>query len=581
MAKIHALPIHVANQIAAGEVIERPASVLKELLENSCDAKASQIDIAIEQAGKRLIQVYDNGCGIDKDDLPLALAPHATSKILEAKDLEGVQTLGFRGEALASISSVSRLSICSKTETQKTGWCIKGQEQTHLPEIEPVAHPVGTTIKMQDLFYNTPARRKFLRTDKTESIHIDEVIKKVILSHFDKGFSVSIDEKPIKRYFVCHTEQDRTKRVKKLCGSAFVEQSLLIDVFQNGMRLWGWLGLPTFLSRQPDCQYFFVNGRAIRDRVINHAVRTAYENKVEPGLYPAYILYLDIDPKSVDVNVHPTKHEVRFQESRLVHNFLTEAIESAFEKDKSNFAAAAKMQAFSEPVKRSYGAEPAYLSSSLSESSSFPEYQSIDNFKALFPSLIPEEKPTAFGDVLSVIDERWILTKKDKTVILVDIKSAQKMIAFNSLKSDLEKDGQIQRSALEIPESVLIDENMMVFQSKVSDMKTLGVIANELGPNELLVREVPKALPISELKRLVNQMLGFFKQHPEVAKGSVEEEKLLKMMSYEAIEQEIATKEGATDFLKTLDQSLDMTKVKHKPYKILGHKELDELFAKL
>lgn len=581
MSKIKALPVHVANQIAAGEVIERPASVLKELLENSCDAKATQINIEIKQAGKRLIQVFDNGCGIDKDELPLALAPHATSKITVAQDLEGVETLGFRGEALASISSVSRFSIQSKTALASSAWGISCQGKSELTDIEPVAHPAGTTMKMQDLFYNTPVRRKFLRTDKTESIHLDETIKKVLLSHFDIGFSVTMDDKSAKKYPPCETDAEKMQRVRKLCGSPFVEQSLSIDVIQNGMRLWGWLGLPEYVSRQPDTQYFFVNGRAIRDRVVNHAVRTAYENKIEAGFFPAYVLYLDIDATSVDVNVHPTKHEVRFQESRLVHNFLTEAIESAFEEDKQQYAQAIKVQANNEAVAYKAPAQVTPQVQNRVSNNSFPDYQSIDNFKALFNSA-PQltQEPCFFGEILSVIDERWILTKKSDRVILVDIKSAQQMIALEQLSQQWRTEQTIQSSELEIPECVTVKELMSTYQNNINNLKVLGLVATALGPEDLLIREVPKALPINRLDRLVEQMLTFCQSHPDILSNPEAILRLFEHMSYEATEQEIANKESAKDFLKHLALQLD-NEEKNKPYKILGHKELGELFARV
>lgn len=322
MQRIQLLSPRLANQIAAGEVVERPASVVKELLENSLDAKATQLDVDIEQGGVRQIKIRDNGVGIEKDDLSLALSRHATSKILTLDDLESVKTLGFRGEALASISSVSRLLLTSKTALALEASRVEAEGKDMTAEVRPASHPDGTTIEVRDLFFNTPARRKFLRTEKTEFSHLEEVVKRLALSRYDVGFRLNHNGKPIYDLRPVQDQMHAEHRLAALLGKKFVENALTLDVEAAGLRLWGWIGLPTFSRSQADLQYFFVNGRVVKDKLVAHAVRQAYRDVLYNGRHPTFVLYLELDPATVDVNVHPTKHEVRFRDGRLVHDFL-------------------------------------------------------------------------------------------------------------------------------------------------------------------------------------------------------------------------------------------------------------------
>ncbi|WP_035518350.1 DNA mismatch repair endonuclease MutL, partial [Pseudohaliea rubra] len=322
MGLIHRLSPRLANQIAAGEVVERPASVVKELLENALDAGADRLDIEVEGAGTRLIRIRDNGCGIGAEDLPLALARHATSKIDSLDDLEAVRTLGFRGEALASIGSVSRLSITSNDSDAGPGHRAASEGRDQAVTVAPAPHPRGTTVEVRDLFFNTPARRKFLRTEKTEFGHLEEVVKRLALARFDVAFDLRHNGRSVQRLRPADTEAEQRRRVAAVCGPAFLEQSVPLEREAPGLRLGGWIGLPTFSRSQADLQYFFVNGRIVRDKVVAHAVRQAYRDVLYHGRHPAYLLYLAVDPAQVDVNVHPTKHEVRFRDSRSVHNLI-------------------------------------------------------------------------------------------------------------------------------------------------------------------------------------------------------------------------------------------------------------------
>ena len=329
---IQVLPPQLANQIAAGEVVERPASVVKELVENSLDAGATRIDIDIERGGAKLIRIRDNGCGIGKEELALALARHATSKIATLDDLEAILSLGFRGEALASISSVSRLTLTSRTEAQQEAWQAYAEGRDMDVTVKPAAHPVGTTLEVLDLFYNTPARRKFMRTEKTEFGHIDEVVRRIALARFDVTINLNHNGKLVRQYRAVQPNASRERRLGAICGTAFLEQALAIDWQHGDLALRGWVAEPKGTTAAlAEIQYCYVNGRMMRDRLITHAIRQACEDRLGADQQPAYVLYLEIDPHQVDVNVHPAKHEVRFHQSRLVHDFIYQGVLSVLQ----------------------------------------------------------------------------------------------------------------------------------------------------------------------------------------------------------------------------------------------------------
>ncbi|WP_423185531.1 DNA mismatch repair endonuclease MutL [Alishewanella sp. d11] len=345
---IQLLPPQLANQIAAGEVVERPASVVKELVENSLDAGATQIDIDIVKGGSKLIHIRDNGCGIAEHELILALSRHATSKISCLADLEQIMSLGFRGEALASISSVSRLTLTSKTASQDAAWQASAEGRDMAVKVRPASHPVGTSIYVLDLFFNTPARRRFLRSDKTEFSHIDELIKRLALSRFDVAWTLNHNEQSVRRLPIAASQLAKQKRLAVLCGRNFAEQALWIESQYGQMRLSGWL-LPAEACQQTSaCQYSYVNGRMMRDKLLNHAIRQAYGDLLPAEYQPAFVLYLDIDAHEVDVNVHPAKHEVRFHQARLVHDFVVQSLADALLQGGAK-ASAAKLSALAQP----------------------------------------------------------------------------------------------------------------------------------------------------------------------------------------------------------------------------------------
>ncbi|MDK9779182.1 MULTISPECIES: DNA mismatch repair endonuclease MutL [unclassified Vibrio] len=394
---IKILPARLANQIAAGEVVERPASVVKELVENSLDSGATRIDIDIEKGGAKLIRVRDNGKGIVKDELGLALSRHATSKIHTLDDLEAIMSLGFRGEALASISSVSRLTMTSRPAAQEQAWSAYSEGRDMKVKLQPTAHPIGTSVEVLDLFFNTPARRKFLRTEKTEFAHIDELLKRIALSRFDVTINVRHNGKMIRQYRAAKNQLQTEKRIAAVCGNAFVRNMLRIELEHQGLKLHGWITTPEGARQQSDLQYCYVNGRMMRDKLINHAIRQSYETSLKPDQFAAYVLFIELDPHQVDVNVHPAKHEVRFHQARLVHDFIYQALADALAQssviDKPHVNESAFHHAdLAEPI------EPFETMTSAPEAASSPEpvskpeqtgslvpervYQAIDNTPA-------------------------------------------------------------------------------------------------------------------------------------------------------------------------------------------------------
>ncbi|MGI9889953.1 DNA mismatch repair endonuclease MutL [Vibrio chagasii] len=369
---IKILPARLANQIAAGEVVERPASVVKELVENSLDSGATRIDIDIEKGGAKMIRVRDNGKGILKDELALALSRHATSKIHTLDDLEAIVSLGFRGEALASISSVARLTMTSRPATQDQAWAAHSEGRDMQVKLQPAAHPIGTSVEVLDLFFNTPARRKFLRTEKTEFTHIDELLKRIALSRFDVTINLRHNGKMIRQYRAAKTEVQAEKRIAAVCGNPFVRHMLKIGLEHQGLKLHGWITTPEGARQQSDLQYCYVNGRMMRDKLINHAIRQSYETSLRPDQFATYVLFIELDPHQVDVNVHPAKHEVRFHQARLVHDFIYQALSDGLAQSKQIDAAPINQSAFHQSEAPSY-----------QQDSSVPEAEETTSFSAL------------------------------------------------------------------------------------------------------------------------------------------------------------------------------------------------------
>lgn len=429
--RIQILAPRLANQIAAGEVVERPASVVKELVENSIDAGSRRIEIELEGGGTRLIRIRDDGSGITEADLPLALSRHATSKIGSLEDLEGVTSLGFRGEALASISSVSRLELTSNTtEEPREGWRVVVEGRQMEPRVTPAPHPRGSSVVVRDLFFNTPARRKFLRTEKTEFSHIEEAFRRLALSRYDIGWTLRHNQKTLHQLRPASDASSKERRIGALLGSKFLDNALHLDIEASGLRLWGWVGLPTHSRAQADQQYFFVNRRVVRDRLVAHAIRQAYRDVLFHGRHPVFVLYLELDPAVVDVNVHPTKHEVRFRDGRLVHDFLFSSLHRALAQvrpnDPSHPEEAGEFGERNEPAETSTERDSTGLAASpdeqprwqqqpmalhgMPDGATRPGAQRVREFMAGYSALHPEheeslltpQSPAAGGDAAEV-----------------------------------------------------------------------------------------------------------------------------------------------------------------------------------
>ncbi|WP_312389877.1 DNA mismatch repair endonuclease MutL [Pseudomonas sp.] len=549
-SRIELLSPRLANQIAAGEVVERPASVAKELLENSLDSGARRIDVEVELGGTKLLRVRDDGSGISPDDLPLALARHATSKIRELEDLEGVLSLGFRGEALASISSVARLTLTSRTADASEAWQVETEGRDMNPRVQPAAHPVGTSVEVRDLFFNTPARRKFLKAEKTEFDHLQEVIRRLALARFDVGFHLRHNGKSILSLHEAADDVSRARRVGAICGPGFLEQALPIDVERNGLRLWGWVGLPTFSRSQADLQYFFVNGRAVRDKLVAHAVRQAYRDVLFNGRHPTFVLFLELEPNGVDVNVHPTKHEVRFREGRTVHDFLYGTLHRALadvrpEGQVAAPAAAAELVRAGGQLAGEFGpqgemrlATPVLEQQQPAPAGSGPgagagagyQYQytprpsqplpvaeaqaAYREFYAPLNSAAPVALPDGQGDIpplgyaMAQLKGIYILAENAQGLVLVDMHAAHERIMYERLKVAMASEG-LSGQPLLVPETLAMSQREAdCAEEHAQWFQRLGFELQRLGPETVAIRQIPALLKQAEANRLVQDVLA-------------------------------------------------------------------------
>jgi DNA mismatch repair protein MutL len=529
MPKIHTLSPQLANQIAAGEVVERPSSVLKELSENSLDAGATRIEVEVEQGGTKLIRVRDDGCGISESDLPLALSRHATSKILGLEDLEAVATLGFRGEALASIASVSRLALTSNSG-EGSGWKAVSEGRDMEVELQPAAHPQGTSVEVRDLFFNTPARRKFLRTENTEYKRIDDCLKKLALSRMDVAFSLKHNQKVQFSLRPANSQAEQEKRVADLCGPQFMEQALFVDNDRTGIRLWGWIGLPTFSRSQADLQYFFVNGRSIRDKVVSHAVRQAYQDVLYHGRHPAYVLFLEILPADVDVNVHPTKHEVRFRESGSIHSFVSTTLKKALATDRPqdhlSTNGGLELQNKDQPQSLigqnalplagmpGSGYQSTWPSSGVASGVNAPasSYQSLYSSQTEFSDSNQAEVPP-LGFAVAQLKGIFILAENSHGLIIVDMHAAHERITYERMKDAFDLQGLVSQP-------LLVPENLAVSQREADAVESNQAVFTQLGfgveraaSESIIVREIPAILRGSEVEKLLRDVLSDLLEH--------------------------------------------------------------------
>ncbi|HSS45948.1 MAG TPA: DNA mismatch repair endonuclease MutL [Burkholderiales bacterium] len=507
MSAIRVLPDLLINQIAAGEVVERPASALKELLENSLDAGAGEITVQLARGGIKSLKVLDNGSGIVREDLPLALARHATSKITSLDDLERVASLGFRGEALASIAAVSRLELISRMAKDKHAWkieCAGGIIQ----KPAPAALSLGTSVEVQDLYFNTPARRKFLKTDATEFAHCEEVFKRIALSRAETAFSLHHNTRA-QWHLAAQAAQDR---IKALLGENFADASVWVDEQSGLLHLWGLAGLPAYSRGTRESQYFYVNRRFVRDKLITHAVREAYQDILHHDRHPAFVLFLEIDPALVDVNVHPTKIEVRFRDSRAVHQFVYHVLNKALSPSVVRHDAlhAAPGNPFTAPTYATQSAMP------LGVAQPAVFYQTLFGAQPKTPGGTlgeSQQEIPPLGFALAQLQGIYILAHNDKGLVIVDMHAAHERIMYEKLKSALDNGTTVMQPLL-IPVAFNSDKlDVATVEEHQAALRELGFEIAALGPNALAVRAVPTALKDADASELARAVLKDIREY--------------------------------------------------------------------
>lgn len=520
---IRELPPQLVNQIAAGEVVERPASVMKELLENALDAGAKRVELEVEAGGVKLIRVRDDGGGIPVEDLPLAVARHATSKIGSLEDLERVGTLGFRGEALPSIGSVARLALTTRSTGAEHGWRIEGDGNGHYAAPAPAAHAQGTSVEVRDLFFNTPARRKFLKSEQTEFGHLDTVVRRIGLARHDLDLTLRHNGRAV---LALRGASDRTgieRRLQELVGPEFIQNAFHISQDSAGLRLTGWLARPTFSRSQADLQYFYVNGRAVRDKLLAHAVRLGFQDVLFHGRHPAYVLYLELDPARVDVNAHPAKHEVRFRDSRLVHDFVFRTVEEALAGTTPSGAQTPGLMpqfvgsgyaAPAAPGYRPSGLEPRQMPMQVSEQ--LARYTELHGSGALdLPPPSPDSGVPPLGFALAQLHGIYILATSPEGLILVDMHAAHERVTYEHMKASLQQ-GRVVSQPLLVPVSVAVSRREAdLADTEAEALAAGGFVVERRGPEHLSIREVPALLAREDVVKLLRDLLADLAEHGE------------------------------------------------------------------
>ena len=535
---IRVLPPQLINQIAAGEVIDRPASIVKELLENCFDANATQLTIHIEQGGMRLIRICDNGTGIEKDDLPLALSRHATSKICNLDDLEHVKSMGFRGEALASISSVAKLTLTSRYGNDSHGWAVCSDGAEAFFDIQPAPHQKGTTVEVCDLFYNTPARRKFLKSEKTEFGHIETVVKRMALSRFTLGFSLFHAQKEILNLKPARTLEQEEQRVAAIFSDDFINNALHLDFEVSGLALRGWVSVPTFSRSQADMQFFYVNGRLVKDKSVSHAIKQAYSDVLYHGRHALFALYLTLDPSEVDVNAHPAKSEVRFRDSRAIHSFVLSCLQRTLANVRTTptFATLPVSSLHAEnTIPASFSSSQETVISTFEKSQSVPHYLTqkplplaINTPPQVYETLYSSNQPTTtpaqqntatdlpvLGYAVAHLHGIYILAETPSGMVLVDTHAAHERITFERLKQQYAA-GSIAMQPLLLP----ITMTVMPFEAELAEnsidfFAQLGLELDRISPDTLLLRAQPALLNKADGEQLVRDVLADLITHQE------------------------------------------------------------------
>jgi DNA mismatch repair protein MutL len=564
---IQLLPDILIDQIAAGEVVERPASVVKELVENALDAGAAKVEVELEEGGARLIRVRDDGCGIAADELPVALSRHATSKIASLDDLEGVLTLGFRGEALPSIASVSRFAIVSRPPGQAHATRIECEGGRLQPPV-PAPHPPGTTVEVRDLFYSVPARRRFLRAERTEFGHVDELLRSLALARMDRSLRLSHNGKPLRNYRAADDDAARLRRLAEALGEGFASQCLAIEHEGAGMRLSGWIGLPTASRSQSDQQYFYVNGRTVRDRVVAHAVRQAYADVLFHGRHPAFVLYLELDPRRVDVNVHPAKHEVRFRDGRLVHDFLFRSLHQALAQTRAGAAVAgvATSAADGEPASATQPGYPAPTASAWQGAPQgrlgLPVREQMASYAALYgapragaaaavdvgainsgainsgaindAATDTDAQAPPLGYALAQLHGVYILAENADGLVLVDMHAAHERIGYERLKNALDGEG-IRSLPLLVPIAVAVSEREAAYVEEHGDaLVALGFEISRSGPQSISLRAIPALLEGVDPRQLALDVIADLLEHGSTRRVQEQRNELLATMACHA-----------------------------------------------
>ena len=514
--RIALLPQFVADQIAAGEVVERPASIVKELVENSLDAGACRVEVLIEQGGVKRVRVVDDGFGIHPDDLPLAVSRHATSKVSNIDDLLGVRSLGFRGEALASAASVSRLTVASRVRDEPMG-CHIAVHGGEVVSEGPRGHPPGTTVEVEDLFYNTPARRRFLKTERTETQQVEAALRRLALSRFDVGMELRVGAKR-------HTMAagDAVTRLAAVLGPQFVERSLAIDEERGGLRLHGWVGLPTNSRGQADRQFFFVNGRAVRDRLVAHAIRQAYRDVLFHGRHPLFALYLELPPDEVDVNVHPTKYEVRFRKARDVHDFIFGRLNRALRDVRPGSVPAPSGDGFREtapdrePLHRSgsIGAAAPYAGASAKLGLGTPgaggSTLAVTEALARYPDSLAgdAEDVPPLGYALAQLHGIYVLAQNVQGLVVVDMHAAHERITYEKLKQSAAENEVVTQRLLVPLAFDTTEAEAELAETARGELSAMGMVIDRTGLCSVTVREVPALLAGADVEQLAGDVLA-------------------------------------------------------------------------
>ena len=532
---IRELPSQLVNQIAAGEVVERPASVVKELMENALDAGARRIELDVEGGGTRLMRVRDDGGGIRKDELPLAVARHATSKINSLEDLERVATLGFRGEALPSIGAVARLAITTRTSDTEHGWKLEGDGHGNYAAPAPAAHATGTSVEVRDLFFNTPARRKFLKSEATEFGHLETVVRRIALARHDLEVQLRHNGRPVIALQPASDQAGVERRLKDLVGPEFMGNAFHFQQNSGGLKLSGWLARPTFSRAQADLQYFYVNGRVVRDKLLAHAVRQGFNDVLFHGRHPAYVLYLELDPARVDVNAHPAKHEVRFRDSRLVHDFVFRTVQEALAATTPGAAdtlpAAGSYLPTSVPGYRPSGLVSQQMPMDVAETMAayanlhmpLPQPSALDG--ALQPA--PASGVPPLGFALAQLHGIYILAAAPEGLILVDIHAAHERITYERMKLALQQ-GQVVTQPLLVPVNVPVSRREAdLAEREAGSLAANGFVVERRGPESLSIREVPVLLAQEDAAVLLRDLLADLAEHGESRRVAESVERVL------------------------------------------------------